>query len=164
MKPETISSIKKELRQKNIAELEEMCLRMAKYKVENKELLSFILFYNHDIAGYLTRVKDEVDVLFEGINSANLYWAKKSIRKIVRFLNKHIKYVASKEAEAELLIYFCQKMKGSKIPFQKSVTLFNLYERQIFKIEKAISTLHEDLQYDWNNEMDEKKLRIEYFN
>lgn len=163
MKAETIATIKKELKHKSTEELEGLCMRMAKYKVENKELLSFLLFHEENASGYILQVKDEMDLLFEGINMTNLYWAKKSIRKILRLVNKHIKYVSEKKAEIELLIYFCEKLKDSGISFQNSTALLNIYERQIFKIEKAISTIHEDLQYDWNMELDEKNLRTKYF-
>ena len=36
-----------------------------------------------------------------------------------------------------------------------NVTLQNIYNRQIEIIRKAISTLHEDLQYDYNLELNE---------
>ncbi len=163
MKPESIASIKKELKDKSREELEALCLRIAKYKVENKELLSFLLFHESNVWAYNLQVKEEMDLLFDGINNANLYWAKKSIRKILRLVNKHIKYVSEKETEIELLIYFCEKLKSSEIPFQKSTALFNIYERQLVKIEKAITTLHEDLQYDWNLALDQKNLRLSYF-
>lgn len=163
MKPETLSTIKKELKHKTPEELEAMCLRLVKYKLENKELLSYLLFYDQKTDGYLAQVKEAMDFQFGEINQANLYWAKKSIRKILRLVNKHAKYVSEKPAEIELLMYFCEKIKESGIPFWKSTALFNLYERQIIKIEKAISTLHEDLQYDWNMELDDKNLRVAYF-
>lgn len=163
MKPESLALIKKELKEKSSDELQALCLRLAKHKVENKELLSFLLFFDNDRESYVTNIKEDVDEQFLLINTANLYWAKKTIRKILRLINKHIKYVSEKTVEIELLIYFCEKMKNSEIPFWKSTALLNLYERQIIKIEKAISTLHEDLQYDWKIVLEDKNLGIKYF-
>lgn len=163
MKPESLALIKKEIKEKSVEDLQNLCLRLAKYKLENKELLSFLLFYDHDRETYVTKIKEDLDEQFLLINATNLYWAKKTIRKILRMVNKHIKYVADKSVEIELLMYFCEQMKESGIPFWKSTALFNLYERQIIKIEKAIGTLHEDLQYDWKNELASKSLGIDYF-
>ena len=163
MKAESLVTLKRELKHKSTEELLDICLRLTKYKVENKELLSFLLFHDSDVDGYTQRVKDEIDVLFEDVNVHRLYLAKKAIRKILRTVNKHIKYAASKELEIEVLIHFCQKMKNGRVPFQSSTTLLNLYERQLIKIENAVGKLHEDLQYDWNQQIEEKNLRLNYF-
>lgn len=163
MKAETLATLKRELKHKSTEELLEICLRLTKYKVENKELLSFLLFHENDVDGYAQLVKQEIDTLFAEVNAHRLYWAKKTIRKILRTVNKHIKYAASKELEIEVLIHFCETMKESGIHFQSSTTLLNLYERQILKIENAIAKLHEDLQYDWNQQLEEKDLRLNYF-
>ena len=86
---------------------------------------------------------------FTEINKTNLYFAKKSIRKILRTTGKYIKYTASKEMEIELLLHFCDTLNSSGIPFQKSTALANLYQAQLKKVSKIISALHEDLQYDY---------------
>jgi hypothetical protein len=58
-----------------------------------------------------------------------------------------------KRTEVDLLIYFCRKLKNSGVHINKSVVLTNLYLRQIQKIKKALATLHEDLQYDYEEEL-----------
>ncbi|MEO9475424.1 MAG: hypothetical protein ABJG41_07805 [Cyclobacteriaceae bacterium] len=163
MKPESLAAVKRELKHKSPEELEAICLRLAKYKLENKELLSFLLFYSQNPEDYIRDIKEEISLQFAGVNTANLYWAKKSVRKILRLTNKHIKYIGDKAAEVELLIYFCEELANSGIRIKNSTALFNLYERQIIKIEKSISKLHEDLQYDWNQQLDDKNLRLNYF-
>jgi hypothetical protein len=90
-----------------------------------------------------------MNVAFDEINQGSLHWAKKSIRKILRIVTKYIKYSGNKQTEAELLIYFCQQMKRSVKGFSNSPTLLNLYQRQILRIQKAVQSLHEDLQYDY---------------
>jgi len=37
----------------------------------------------------------------------------------------------------------------------RNLVLLNIYERQLVKIQKAISTLHEDLQFDYQREFEE---------
>jgi len=50
-------------------------------------------------------------------------------------------------------MHFCKRLKDSGISMNKSIALSNIYIRQIQKIKKAISTLHEDLQYDYGEEL-----------
>ncbi len=153
MKAASIKEIKQVLENSTKKELLEVCLRLAKYKKENKELITFLLFEAGDLQAYTKNVKAEIDNQFSGINQSNLYFAKKSLRKILRTINKFIKYSTSKHAEVELLIYYCIKIKESGIPIHKSTALINLFDMQITKINKALQLLHEDLQYDYLKEM-----------
>ena len=82
MKAASINEIKQELNMVAPARLLELCLRLAKYKKDNKELLSYLLFEAHDESAYIQSIKDEVDDQFAGINHSNAYFAKKSLRKI----------------------------------------------------------------------------------
>ena len=84
-----------------------------------------------------------------------LYFAKKTIRKILRIANKHIRYTADRQVEAELLLHFCRALNGSRIAFRKSNALLNLYRAQLKKIRTAIATMHEDLQYDYTRQVAE---------
>ena len=149
MKAATISELKQELNTVSPARLLELCLRLAKFKKDNKELLTYLLFEAHDETSYIESVKKNMQEEFEAINKSNLYFAKKSIRKILRTTNKYIRYTASKQAEVELLLSFCTSLVESGIPIKKNVALKNLYEGQLKKIGKVIATLHEDLQYDY---------------
>jgi len=158
LKTASISEIKQELTNASSKELLELCLRVIKYKKENKELLTFLLFEAHDLPSYIESIKKEMDEQFALINQSTLYLAKKSLRKILRTTNKYIKYTASKEAEVELLIYFCNKIKDSGIRIKKSVALTNLYNNQVKKIKAVVETLHEDLQYDYNREIEQLSL------
>lgn len=155
MKTASISEIKQELTNASSKELLELCMRVIKYKKENKELLTFLLFEAHDLPLYVENIKKEMDEQFALINQSTLYLAKKSLRKILKNTNKYIKYTASKEAEVELLIYFCTKIKSSGIRIKKSVALTNLYNNQVKKIKSVIETLHEDLQHDYNKEIEQ---------
>lgn len=135
--------------------MEAALMRLAKYKKENKELLTYLLFEADDEDGYIDAVKQQIDLEFEKINLQNLYLAKKTIRKVLRTTDKFIKYSGLKQTEASLLIYFCSKMNSQNIIWEHSTAMMNLYDRQIVKINKAISQLHEDLQFDFRNEMEE---------
>jgi len=153
MKTASINELKKELDNIEPKELRDLCLNLVKYKKENKELITYLLFEAHDTRSYIENTKQLIDSLFEEINKSNLYFARKSLRKILRVTNKYIKYTGLKQVEVELLIYYCQKLKKSGIEFQKSTALSNLYIRQIQRIKKALSTLHEDLQFDYTDDI-----------
>jgi hypothetical protein len=101
----------------------------------------------------MKNVKEEIDQNFTEINTSNLYYSKKSLRKILRSVNKYIRYTASKTAEAEILMHYLTNFKGLKIPFHKSTALTNLYAAQLKRISIALDTMHEDLQYDYRKEL-----------
>ena len=102
---------------------------------------------------YLALVKQDTTNLFTEINSSNLYFAKKTIRKILRLVNKQIRFTGSKQGEAELLIHYCSCLKDSGISFKKSNALLNLYNQQLKKISKAVEGLHEDLRYEYERQL-----------
>ena len=149
MKAASINEIKQELTAISPATLLSLCIRLAKYKKENKELLSYLLFEAHDETAFIENVKQQMEDQFGEINLTNVYFIKKSLRKILRLTGKHIRYTASKQAEVELLLHFCSLIKTSSIPIQRNAVLKNLYQFQLKKIAKVIATLHEDLQYDY---------------
>ena len=149
MKTATINKIKQELNDTASAKLLELCIRLAKYKKENKELLTYLLFEAHDESAYIESVKMQIDEQFAEINKSNLYFTKKSLRKILRTTGKYIRYTGSKQVEVELLLYFCGALVNSSIPIRRNTVLTNLYESQVKKIGTLIATLHEDLQYDY---------------
>lgn len=153
MKSASINEIKQELSSTKQGDLIELCLRLAKFKKENKELLTYLLFEANDEQGYVIAVKKVVDDLFETINLSHLYFAKKTLRKIVRVINKYCRYSGHKQTEIELRIFFCQKLKLSGIPFHRNTVISNLYESQLKKINSLLTTLHEDLQYDYLKEL-----------
>ena len=154
MKAASLSELKKELVTLSPSKVLELCMRLAKYKKDNKELLTYLLFEAGDEQAYIQNIKEEMHQQFQEINKSNVYLAKKSLRKILRSTNKFIKYSGSRQTEAELLIYFCNKIKKSGIQIRSSTVLTNLYDQQVKKIHKAISTLHEDLQYDYRRELE----------
>ena len=156
MKAATVHEIKQALMGNTAKELAELCLRLAKFKKENKELLTYLLFEASDEELYIKEVQQEISSEMDQIDPGqNLYFAKKSIRKVLRIANKHIRYTGSKQAEVAILLHFCQSLKQSGVPFMKSTALNNLYQQQHKKINKALSTLHEDLQYDYRRTMDD---------
>lgn len=149
MKASTINELKQELLNASSSTLVDLCLRLARFKKENKELLTYLLFESHDERGFIKGVKAEMSFQFADINKSNVYFVKKSLRKILGTAKKNIRYSGSATVEVELLIYFCELVKDLNIPVDKNPVIFNIYQNQLKKINKALKGLHEDLQYDY---------------
>ncbi|NQU88221.1 MAG: hypothetical protein HQ541_20935 [Mariniphaga sp.] len=154
METASLSVIKKELKLLPPETLLEHCLRLTKYKKENKELLSYLLFEAGNEQEFVRQAKEEVDQQFENLNRSSLYLAKKTLRKVLRTINKYIKFSTHKTTEIELLIYFCKKLRKSGLAISRSKILRNMYQRQVERINKVLSMLHEDLQYDYQDEVE----------
>lgn len=153
MKPASLKEIKKELDVLHPKRLQELCMSMVRFRKENKELLTYLLFDSYDEPDYIRSVKSGIDEMFMELNKNNSYLAKKGIRKILAFVNKQIKYSGLKQTEVEILIHFCKKLRKAGIAMPINSALGNLYLRQVQKIRKSLSTLHEDLQFDYSEEI-----------
>lgn len=156
MKAASVQELKQELKQLPPGQLVELCLRLSRFKKENKELLTYLLFEAHQEADFVKGIKEEIDDNFSEINRSHLYFAKKSLRKIVRIINKYCRYSNVTETELELRLYFCTTLKNSGIPINQNPVIKNLYNTQTKKSEQLIESLHEDLQYEFRREF--KKL------
>jgi hypothetical protein len=158
MKASSVNEIKKELRTLDPEVLQEICLRLAKYKKENKELLTYLLYEAHDEQAYIESVKEEIDEHFKTLPRGNTYFIKKTLRKILRFANRQIKYSSNKQTELEVRIHFCSNVKAAKVPMPGGTVLYNLYQQQLKKIMGIFEKLPEDLQSDYDREI--KRLSI----
>jgi len=156
MKAVTVKELKIELSERSQSELIELCLRLSRFKKENKELLTYLLFESSNESGYIESVKIEIDNQFELINTKTYYFIKKSVRKILRIIKKYIRYSKNKETEIELILYFCKKLQQFKPSIKGNTVLHNIYLREIAGVRKKMKLLHEDLQYDYEIEL--KKL------
>lgn len=156
MQTATVHQLKRDLQNRSPEELLQLCLRLAKFKKENKELLTYLLFEAHDEEGYIRNIKHEIDEQFSRINRRNFHLIKKSIRRILRSVKKFGRYSLKKETQIELLLHFCYKLKTMTPSIERSRVLTNLYARQLMGIQKMIPKLHEDLQADYMMEL--KKL------
>lgn len=153
MKTVSIKDLKTELSHNSNTELIELILRLSKFKKENKELLSYLLFESGNEDGYINRIQNEMDEQFNLINTKTYYLIKKSVRKILRTVKTYIRYSKNKETEVELLLYYCKKLSEINPSIKSNNVLFNLYNRELDSIKKKILLLHEDLQYDYELEI-----------
>lgn len=153
MKAVTVKEIKEELNIRTPKEVRELCLRLSRFKKENKELLTYLLFEAADEESYIQSVKSELDEQFEEVNRKSYYLLKKSVSKILRNTRKYIRYSQNKKTEVDLLIYFCIRLKKVSPSLHRNTGLHNLYTRQVENIIKKVNALHEDLQIDYEKEL-----------
>ncbi|MEO5644346.1 MAG: hypothetical protein ABIQ40_13895, partial [Bacteroidia bacterium] len=71
MKAATVHELKKELNELEPKALAELCLRLAKFKKENKELLTFLMYEAHDVPAFLIELKKEIEMQFAAMNRDN---------------------------------------------------------------------------------------------
>lgn len=157
MKPASAKQIKDELKHLEPQELLELIQRLVRFKKENKELLSYLLYSRGNEEEFIDEIKKEINLEFRQINTHSYYFMKKSMRKILRNIKKYSRYSAKKETETELILYFLKKMDSFKPSIHKNKTLQNLFERQLALAEKNLEKLHEDLQYDFSVEIEALK-------
>ena len=154
MKAASAAEIKKTLQSLDRQELLELCLRLARFKKENKELITYLLYEESDLPAYINSVKEQMDEGFAQVNTTSVYFAKKTLRKILRQANKFIRYSGNREVEAELLLHYATSLKGLKLSWQKTTAMVNLYQSVLKKAGAAIEGMHEDLQHDYKRTLD----------
>ncbi|MEZ5106352.1 MAG: hypothetical protein R2757_17755 [Draconibacterium sp.] len=153
METASISEIKNELKSLSPSQLQEIMIRLVKFKKENKELLSYLLFDAFNQQAFIQNVKEEIDEQFQNLNQSSFYLAKKTLRKALRTTKKYIRFSGLKETEIELLIYFCLKMRKSGIRMNASRVVMNMYINEVKRIKQVISSLHEDIRMDYEDEL-----------
>jgi hypothetical protein len=158
METASINDIKKTLTGKDADEVIALCLRMARYKKENKELLSYLLFESGDEQAFIEGIMKEIDAQFDALVFSTTYKYTKQVRKILRYVNKHIKYSGLATTQLDLLMYFCSHLLPLVKGRRNQTGLINVYAQQIKKINTALGKIHEDLQYDYIRQMEKTGL------
>lgn len=149
-----LAQIKKELQHLPAEQLAELCLRLTRYKKENKELLAYLLFESHNEQAFIESIKAEAGFMFSQL-PVQSYFTAKGLRKILKVLTKYIKFIGNKTAEVELLINFCQNYMQYVIKQTSHKPIRLIFTRQVEKIRTTLSKLHEDLQYDYVNDYEQ---------
>ena len=155
MKAASIAEIKRRLVTLEQGELLEACLRLARAKRDNKELLTYLLFESANESTYVAKLCGEIDDQFFALNKSTLYFAKKGIRKTIRWMEKFIRYSGNIETEIAVRIHFCRSLLDSKVPIRKSKVTWNMLLSQLKKIEKVIAKFHPDIQHEYRVQIDE---------
>jgi len=144
------SEIKKELQRLSSPEITALCLRLVRFKKENKELLTYLLFKADDEDAFIKEFKEEMDLQFGKLKGKS-YLVVKGLRKIALDMNNQIRYTGSEVVKTELLLHFCTNYINYIDYRSHYKPLRNVFYRFVEKTKDAIGKLHEDLQYDYGN-------------
>jgi hypothetical protein len=158
MKAASLSEIRQEIQLLSPKEVTELCLRLARYKKENKELLSYLLFDAHNEQGFIEQIQQEIDEAILQLNTRSWYFTKKGLRAILRTLTRYTRYSSRKETTIEVWLYFCRKVKHADLHMQHNQPLINLYNQQIKKIGTLLQQVEEDLQFDYSRQLEQLML------
>lgn len=150
-----LSEIKKALPHYTQQELIEFVLRLARLKVENKELLCYLLFEAEDEVKFVQKIKVKISAEFKSINTSSYYLVRKSVRKQLKEVKKYIRFSKKQSTEIELLLYFLSEMLQLKPSILKDKRLMNIYQRSLKTVDQKISGVHEDLQYDYLQQLND---------
>jgi uncharacterized FlaG/YvyC family protein len=146
-------TIKAELKQLPPKQVLDLLLRLSRFKKENKELLSYLLFEAGDEQGYVQQVKAEVDEQFIQLKETGFYLYKKQIRKIQRLINKPVKYMGSKTSTAELYLHMANKIQEQKKTIYNRGFLEKIVQQYISKINRLLPSIDDDLQHDISQQL-----------
>jgi hypothetical protein len=149
MQTASIAQLRKEMQHLSHPDLMNLCTKLLKFKKENKELLSYVLFESHDEQAFIAKIKLEIESMFDEVNTGSIFWAKKTLRKIARLLVKQTKFSGNATTAIELHIFFCQQLKQLPFNIFESSIVQTMYSNQLKKINKYMSSIHEDLQFDY---------------
>lgn|SRR5699024_5219354 len=155
MKAKSLKEIRLELQHLSQQELMQLCLQLARFKAENKELLTYELFYSHNKERYTNEIKENIEQAFDELNPASYFYLKKGVQKIQRQIKKYIRIAKDPEVEVLLLLYFLKHFKNYTPNLLQQKVLNNMYHRELDLVKKRIEKLHPDLQYDFNLALEE---------
>ncbi len=145
--------MRKSLSEKTPKELLDLCLQMAKYKKENKEYLTYLIYEAPNEEAYIEGIKRFMTAEFDNLDRSSFYRLKKNVRKTLRACIKYIRYSKKKATEAELRLTFCRELVRMTPSLKRSTILKNIYHQQLKMVRKAVDKLHEDLQFDYEEEI-----------
>lgn len=154
MKAASIAELKKGLIRLDQGELLDACLRLARFKKENKELLTYLLFLSDDEQGFVNSLCAEIDEQFTLTPNAH----KKTLRKLIRWINKCMRFTSVKDSEVQVRLHFCRALRSSKTPIRNSRVIINMYNGQLKKVRKVIEKFHEDIQREIEREVQKLEL------
>lgn len=145
---EKLTELKRELEALSPPELLKIILRLAKHKLENKELLSYLLFDAEDPLNYAEYLKEEMETPFLQ-PAVHPYYLLKSLRKSLRLITKYYRFTGNRNGEVELLLKLVSAFHEHYKSQFKYAALSKFIFRCLEKAEKSIDKLHEDLQADY---------------
>lgn len=145
---ERLSDLKKELSDLSKPELVNLCLRFARLKKENKELLSYLIYDADDPLFYAQKLKPEIAVPFEQ-PFQHAYYLTKSLRKSLRIVSKYLRFTGNRQGETELLLHLVEQFHATWRYEYRYAALSKVIFRCLEKAEANLEKIAEDYRDDY---------------
>jgi hypothetical protein len=155
LQTDSLPLLKKELISRSPGELVHICLGLAKLKTENKQMLAYLLFDADNPMGYAQQVKGKMSEMLVEV-PRNQYGGTKMLRKVLQLVTQYNRFTKCKQGEVELVLHFLSQYLEIVSPETRHPPLLGLAFRSFRKIRSLILKLHEDLQYDYRQEYNQK--------
>lgn len=149
MKVASAQEIRKTLLNMEPREITDVVMRMLRYKKDNKELASYLLYNSSDEQAFVDEITEEINASFAELKYEGAYKYTKQIRKIIRLANKPIRYSGLPSTQVEVLLCILENLKPILSGKHGSNVLSGIYMRQVDIVAKAMDKLHEDIRYDY---------------
>lgn len=102
-----------------------------------------------DEIGYAEERCDEIDEQLSTPGKIH----KNTLRNVVRWMDKSLRFSGDKETELRVRIHFCRRLKDNRITFGGCRVSENMVATQLKKIDAAIEKVHPDFQFDYNQQL-----------
>jgi len=158
----SLPELKKELETRDRADLIKIALRLSKHKIENKELLDYVLFHSEQPLLYAENLKELVNAPFDEVFS-HPYGLAKRMRKSLRIVSKYYRFTGSRQGELDLMLAFMNRFFEVFRPNYRAQVLFKLLSRCLVKMEDQADKLHEDLQGDYLPALEDIRMQMQEF-
>jgi hypothetical protein len=155
-----LNELKRELEELPNPQVIQLCVRLAKLKVENKELLHYLLFYADDSIAYAELLKPEILDAFDQ-PFVNAYTLGKRLRKSMRIIAKYIRFSGNRAGESELLLALVEAYLSNYRYEYRNAALARIVVRCLKKTRDNIAKLHEDIQADYSGLYDEALKKVQ---
>lgn len=148
-----ISEIKKDLQELDKQKLIDLVLNLAKLKKENKQAIVSALKSKDSLELYVDSVKEFIQSQFESVNP-NPFFAKKTLRRIVKEIKSKSALMKSAYFEAELWIKYIAEYDQLQFVGSASRSMVvNTRKAAVLRIEKLLTKMHEEQQFDIRKEL-----------
>lgn len=159
MTPASVDQIKKELQKLPPKKVLDLALRLARFKKENKELITYLLFEAGDEPGYIQSLQIEIDEMLGEIHKGPSATIKKQLRRITRLINRQTKYIGSKSAAVELHLHLCNGIYNHPDNLLNITSANTIFQQQLSKATRLVPLVEDDLQYDFQLTIDQLTAR-----
>ena len=149
MKAAGLKQIKDEMQALSTSELQDLCLRLIKFKKESKELATYMIFYKNEEEEFVADIKNTLSEQFENINISTAYFAKKGLRKYLRLAGRYERYTQVDSSSLEIYLHVATELQHLATSLKKNTQVKNMFTSVSKKIASIYTTLHPDLQFDY---------------